>query len=176
MAIETPEHVIYLTNQAGAEAGLEAIVPVQARSKYSFFDGKRMVLDLRAIQAEIENKPADRPVLMRNADGTPTAILRDQGMEAEELQDIMGEQYEKNEARQKASGRTIDFEGMRDRAGYWQAEAFDPMYRQALRDRVERHRRNPLTDPPRDPWATAREWGWLAPQVQVPELPWQAAG
>lgn len=182
-AIETPEQVIYLTTQAGQDAGLQAVVPVRARSKYSFFDGKRMVLDLRAVQEELHGKPGDRPVLAKNLDGTVTAVLRDEAMEAEELQDVLGMQLEKNEARNLRGQSTIDFEDMRARAGHNSAADFNDTFRESLQERIKRHRQNPITDPPRDPWATARQqladglldpkdWAFLAPKVAVPELPW----
>ncbi len=67
--------------------------------------------------------------------------------EAAELEDVAQEAYEHQEARLRAGKPIVDFEALREEAGLPSRKDFDPLFRQALRDRVARHRANPITDP-----------------------------
>ncbi len=71
----------------------------------------------------------------------PAAELRDMAVA---IWDIITERLAK-------TGRTFDFDSAREKAGLMRKEDVDAAMREAFRDRVRRHKANPITDPPRQP-------------------------
>ena len=95
-----------------------------------------------------------REVVLKGADGhTPVIIPGIGAAEAAEIEDIALAVYEDQEKRIREGRLAVDFDELRDRDGLPAREDFDPLFRQAIRDRVEAHRANPVTDPSRQPYA-----------------------
>lgn len=71
---------------------------------------------------------------------------------AAELQDLAITSYGRAlEKVQRNKGMLVNSAEMRDKFGLPQAEEFDALFREALTDRIARHRANLITDPPRQP-------------------------
>lgn len=68
---------------------------------------------------------------------------------AAELRDECVARWELMEARLLKTGRRFDFDEARERAGLMRAEDVDAAIREALVERIRRHKANPITDPPR---------------------------
>lgn len=86
----------------------------------------------------------DRDIVLVGPDGkTPILLVVDPGMEAAEAEDIALEHFERVQAR----GYVINFAAHRAKKGRYPKEQFDQKFREALEERMERHRRNPITDP-----------------------------
>lgn len=95
-----------------------------------------------------------REVVLKGADGhTPVIIPGIGAAEAAEIEDIALAVYEEQEKRLSEGRALVDFDELREREGLPAREEFDPLFRQALRDRIQEHRRNPVTDPSRQPYA-----------------------
>lgn len=91
-------------------------------------------------------------VILRGADGrTPVIIPALGACEAAELEEIAIGVYEEQEKRLREGRPLVDFDELRARDGLPPREEFDPLFRQALRERIARHRANPVTDPGRNP-------------------------
>ena len=71
----------------------------------------------------------------------PAAELRDQAVAVWE---IISERVEKK-------GRPVDFDDLRERNRLMRKEDVDTAMREALWDRIQRHKASPRTDPPRQP-------------------------
>lgn len=89
----------------------------------------------------------EKPFLVQTSLGS--AVVMTEGVtEAAELEDLALEALDRQRERSKG-----DFGAeMREKRGMPRREEFDKLYRDALEERIERHRRNPVTDPPRQPW------------------------
>jgi hypothetical protein len=70
---------------------------------------------------------------------------------ASELQDLAIAVWEIVNERLEKTGRSQDFDDYRERMGLMRSEDVDAAFRQALMDRIARHKANPVTDPPREP-------------------------
>lgn len=90
-------------------------------------------------------------IVMRGPAGNAVVICGMGAAEAAELQDIAEAVYEEQQAKVDAGEPIVNFDELRERHGLPSREEFDPLFRQALRDRIEQHRRNPITDPARQP-------------------------
>lgn len=168
------EPVIYLTDEAAKEQGLgpRDIVQPEYQGKYIMLESKEKILDLRAIQDEMKQKKQRglNPVLSAApASKLPTVILADDEMSAEELQDVAGMAYEKNEAAARKYGESVNTDWVRMLNGLPVGQRRADMISQAYADRIKKHKENPITDPFRDPWQTSRDQGLIPMQVSVPD-------
>jgi hypothetical protein len=50
-----------------------------------------------------------------------------------------------------ATGKLLDFDELRERRGLMRREEVDPAVREAMLNRIAKHKANPITDPPRQP-------------------------
>ena len=71
----------------------------------------------------------------------PAAEMRDQAVAVWEL----------ITARMDRTGKPVDFDALREKHGLMRAEDVDAATREALWERIKRHKANPVTDPPRIP-------------------------
>lgn len=93
-----------------------------------------------------------RELVLVGPDGRTPIVVPGLGVtEAAELEEVAIAAYEKREKLMRQGKPLVDFDELRDREGLPPAKEFDPLFRQALRDRIEKHRRSPITDPPRQP-------------------------
>ena len=85
-------------------------------------------------------KKPRKPIFLFGPHGEPIILIGAGEAEAAELEDL---------AQEAMAHKPVDFAAKREQHGYPQREQFDSLFRQAVRNRMERHRRNPITDPPR---------------------------
>ena len=86
------------------------------------------------------DKKPRKPLFLYGPRGEPIMLMGAGEATAAEMEDLAYEALDKAE---------IDFAAKRERDGYPSREKFDSLFRNALRDRMEKHRRSPRTDPPR---------------------------
>lgn len=70
---------------------------------------------------------------------------------ASELRDQAVAVWEIITNRLDKKGTTADFDELREKHGLMRREDVDAAVREAMRDRIKKHRANPITDPPRIP-------------------------
>lgn len=104
------------------------------------------------------HKKPTKDIVITGPDGkTPFVVVADGETEAAELEEIALAMHE-HKARRMRQGISggIDFEEIRARRGLPPARAFDALFRQAIADRIARHKQNHRTDPFRKPlsWDT----------------------
>ena len=68
---------------------------------------------------------------------------------AAELSGLTLSAIEKQEATAKRTGTAVDFDALRERGGQMRREDVAAAKRNALLDRIKKHKQNPITDPPR---------------------------
>ena len=168
--IATPEPVLYVDDDTARRMGLqpEDIVTSAYQGKYAFLHNKQEVSDLRLIQEEFKRikrgksgNEVNRPIVMVGADGvTPTLMVADNDTDAHEVQDILGQQFEKQEdtikkyqSSEKTDNRAINTDWVRVVNGLPIGNKRVEMVHDAFVERMEKHKKNPVSDPPRDPWA-----------------------
>lgn len=95
-----------------------------------------------------DTKP-EAPLMLYGPRGEAIMLVGGGDTEASELQDIAAEALER--ANERAQNPTAYFDKMRERAGMARREDVPKMMRDAIEERIERHRRNPVTDPFRVP-------------------------
>jgi hypothetical protein len=96
-----------------------------------------------------------REIVLVGADGQTAIVIPGAGVtEAAELEDVALEAYEAQEAKLRAGKPLVDFDELRERAGLPPRKEFDSLFRQAMQDRIARHKANPRTDPARQPLRT----------------------
>ena len=84
----------------------------------------------------------------------PGALQQISGMgeaTASEIRDQAVAVWEIITERMQKRGRPVDFDDLRDRAGLMRRENVDAAMREAMYDRIRRHKANPITDPARVP-------------------------
>ena len=86
-----------------------------------------------------DQKPR-KPIFLYGAHGEPIILIGAGEAEAAELEDL---------AHEALAQPAMDFAAKRERYGYPPRDQFDSLFRNALRDRMKRHKQNPITDPPR---------------------------
>ena len=92
------------------------------------------------------------PILIWGADNrTPILLCGDGETEASELQDIALEALERQQESVNETGRGMDYDAFRERNGLMERAKVDEAVREAIRDRIKRHKRNSRTDPFRQP-------------------------
>lgn len=95
-----------------------------------------------------------RPILVYGPDErVKTVIMTDGETEMAELEDVAHAALEKQEAQVKKTGRALDFDERRERGGLVPRNDASAAMRNAIEDRIKKHKANPRTDPPRDPRA-----------------------
>lgn len=85
-----------------------------------------------------------------------------------ELRDLALAQLQNLRERQARGEGVIPFTRIREEQGLPSASEFDALFREAVEERVKQHRRNPVTDPARDPTKSLR-----APQFVIPAKGWE---
>lgn len=70
---------------------------------------------------------------------------------AAELRDEAVARWQLMTRRLERIGRIVDFDTLREKHGLMRKEDVEPAFREALVERIRKHRRNPRTDPPRQP-------------------------
>lgn len=81
----------------------------------------------------------------------PTAIAGMGYATAAELQDCAVVTWHQQTESLTTRGAIVDFDVARERAGMMRREEVDAATREALTDRIARHKANPISDPPRQP-------------------------
>ncbi len=100
-------------------------------------------------------KKPPRELVLVGPDGKTPIIIPALGCcEAAELEDIAIAACEKQQAKLDKGQEAVDFDELRRREGRPIRTEFDPMFRQALRDRIAKHNINPVSDPSRQPIPT----------------------
>lgn len=126
--------------------GLEDLLPVEAQGHAHLIDHRGQVLNLAQMRGRA-GRP-QKPVVLRGADGvTPILIATGGALEAAEVEELALGLLEKQEAKLRRGEPIIDFDRFRAEHGYVPRERFSDAFKQALQDRMEQHRRNPVTDP-----------------------------
>ncbi len=83
--------------------------------------------------------------------GAPQQIAGWGLSEPEELRDQAVAVWELITERLRKTGSTFDFDSAREKHGLLRREDVDSAIREAMVDRVKKHKANPVTDPPREP-------------------------
>lgn len=110
---------------------------------------------------ERRNARPTQPIFLYNAQGKVTTILMPMGQtEVSELDDIIQGHYEKKQA--------LDFDAWREAKGLPPRDKAVQLMQDAIQERIDRHKRNPVTDPFRQPRYSDR-----TPNVQLPDRPWR---
>jgi hypothetical protein len=92
------------------------------------------------------------PVMVLVPGGDAPTLIAGMGYAtAAELQDCAVVTWEEQTAKIAATGNILDFDMLRERRGLLRREEVDAATRQALLDRVARHKANPISDPFRQP-------------------------
>ncbi len=92
------------------------------------------------------------PVLVMVPGGAaPTAITGLGYATAAELQDCAVVTWERQAEKLDKTGSILDFDALRERHGLMRREEVDAATREALLQRIAKHKANPITDPPRQP-------------------------
>lgn len=100
-----------------------------------------------------------RPILMYGPDSRVTHVIWADGQtEAAELEEVACETLEKAEQRMRETGRALNIDERRARAGLPPREKVDELIRDALRRRAQEHQRNPIADPARMPQRVEEGW------------------
>jgi len=100
-----------------------------------------------------------KPIMIVGPDGTqPLFLVANGNVEGAELEEIAIAEFEKQAELKKQGKGPIDFEGIRERRGLPPREQFDQMFREALQERIKKHKRNPVTDKPRQMRYKLRNW------------------
>ena len=86
------------------------------------------------------DKKPRKPIFLYGPYGEPIILIGAGVADAAELEDLA------YEAQAKAA---LDFAALRAQHGYPSREQFDSLYRNALQDRVKRHKQSHITDPPK---------------------------
>ena len=101
------------------------------------------------------SKKPTREVFLVGPDGHTPIVLPGFGVtEAAELQETAQEVYELHEKRIRETGSAVDFNRLRANAGLPSSEDAPEMIREAFWNRIQQHKRNPVSDPPRQPLQT----------------------
>lgn len=141
----TPDR-FYLPESFYRRNGLDDLLPVEVQRRAHILDHRGQVLDLAQVRGRA-GRP-EKPVLLRGADTvTPVLIATGGTMETAEIEDLALGILEKQEAKIGRGEPLIDFDRFRAEHGYVPRDQFSDAFKQALRDRMEQHRRNPVTDP-----------------------------
>jgi len=83
--------------------------------------------------------------------GAPQQIAGWGLSEVEEIRDQAVAVWELITERLAKTGSTFDFDTAREKHGLMRRENVDAAIREAMVDRIRRHKANPVTDPPREP-------------------------
>ena len=70
---------------------------------------------------------------------------------AAELRDCAVAAWYQQTEKLTSTGQLLDFDELRERRGLMRREDVDPAVREAMLRRIEQHKRNPISDPPRQP-------------------------
>ncbi len=89
-------------------------------------------------------------VIVPGADA-PTLIPGDGYAPAAELRDCAVYAWHTMTERLAKGGKVFDFDALRERRGLMRREDVDAATRNAMMDRITRHKANPVTDPSRQP-------------------------
>ena len=89
-------------------------------------------------------------ILLPGADA-PIAITGMGYATAAELRDCAVVTWHDKTEKLANGGKLLDFDALREKRGLMRREEVDPAVRQALRDRVAKHKANPISDPARQP-------------------------
>lgn len=83
--------------------------------------------------------------------GAPQQIAGWGLSEVEEIRDQAVAVWELITERLAKKGTTFDFDSAREKHGLMRREDVDAAIREAMRDRIKKHKASPVTDPPREP-------------------------
>lgn len=113
--------------------------------------------------------PAE-PIYLYMPDGSQTLIVGGGVTEVAELQEMAEAAMEQAEATMARTGRAVDIDEFRERRGLPPREKVDGMIRQAMADRIARHKANPISDPERNIWKQLAKGQSM---VTVPARTWK---
>lgn len=89
-----------------------------------------------------------KPVTLYGPDGaTPIVIVTAGVTETAEVEELAIAAYEKAKAKVDAGKPMIDFDEIRAKRGLPLRHQFSDHFKEALRNRMDEHRRNPISDP-----------------------------
>lgn len=110
---------------------------------------------------------AKRPgiLAMEGPSGTVTFMPGMGVTDAAELQDLMFRTWEREQENIRIWGQAIPFRKYWERQGLPQTENFSDIFKQALEDRIKRHKANMRTDPPRRPGLPLRGYITVARSI-----------
>jgi len=92
-----------------------------------------------------------KPILLWGPDEKSVIVIAGMGQAtAAEMEDAAIMQLAKAQEKHDKGQRGFDFEQAREDAGLPSASQFDPLFRQALQDKIAYHKRNQRTDPGRE--------------------------
>ena len=90
-------------------------------------------------------------LLLLSGTDAPIAIAGMGFATAAELRDCAVVTWHEKTAKLADDGKLLDFDALRERRGLMRREEVDAATRQALLDRIAKHKANPVSDPPRQP-------------------------
>lgn len=151
-------------------------VPKGLNTKYSavcrsLLDCADLVHKFRGIDFYPEYGPM-LPVLLL-VPGAPQQIAGWGLSSIEEIRDQAVAVWEIITERLAKTGSTFDFDAAREQHGLMRRENVDAAIREAMRDRIAKHKASPVTDPPREPHYVRVNGKTVFPQPQ--ETDWKEA-
>jgi hypothetical protein len=142
--------------------GMADLIPPEERSPYIVLRSG----EVRDLAHRVGGRSAlpPKPIMIVGPRGTqPLFIAANGNVEGAELEEIAIAEFERQEALARKGKGPIDFDRIREKRGLWPREHFDTMLREAMQERIRKHKRNIRTDPPRQMNYKLRHW------QQVPE-------
>ena len=131
--------------------GSTSLLPKKYAGKVVALTAKSQTADLAEVFGGRAATPAQNIVIVGPDGRTPILIAGLGVTEVAELEELAQEAFEKAETKLKKTGTVIPFAEHRERLGKPEAKEFDGLLRQALLDRIKKHKQNPISDPARQP-------------------------
>ena len=142
----TPD-TFYLPESFYHRHGIPDMIPGYVKPHVLLLKDERDLNDLAAMAGGRAEKPT-KQVILYGADGHTCTVIPGMGVtEAAELEDIARETWENQRAKIARNEPVINFKEYREKHGYPKREEFDAFFREALRERMRKHRANPVSDP-----------------------------
>ena len=126
----------------------DSSAPAQMRGQVSAVVRNRQDAENLAARLGGRNLRPEAPVMVDTGRSRVMVVGLGQATAAE-LQDLAVAAIERQETQRGKTGTDVDFDAMRERAGMMRREDVDAAVRNAMADRVARHKRNPFSDPAR---------------------------
>lgn len=131
--------------------GSTSLLPKSYAGRVVALNAKSQTADLAAVFGGRAATPRQNIMLVGPDGRTPILVAGLGVTEVAELEELAQEAFERAEDKMKKNGTVIPFDEHRERLGMAESKDFDPLFRQALTDRIKKHKQNPISDPARQP-------------------------